>query len=162
MSTSRTISLEIFEEHEEVTYYTIKFQGEDLSETDKFFSTFIEQKKFLEDLSIISRKIERIGKSGCEERHVRREGKMRDNVCALPENGIFGCKLRLYGIRLSKNIVILGNGGHKTTKTYNEDPILNSYVEALQAIDYKIKSNLKQSKITIKYKNLKGKLTFQI
>ena len=44
-------------------------------------------------------------------------------------------KLRLYCLRISDQILILGNGGVKTTRTYEEDPKLMGYVVDLQAFD---------------------------
>lgn len=162
MNNVQKIHLEVFEQHEEVTYYTIRYDGETYSEVEKFIIKNSEDKKLREDLHIISRKLERIGRSGCEERHVRNAGKKNDDVCALPEYGIFGCKLRLYAIRISRNIVILGNGGKKTTKTYNEDPFLNSCVETLQQINYKIKNRVRYNKISINLNSIEGNLIFQL
>lgn len=58
--------------------------------------------------------------------------------------------------------MILGNGGLKTTKTYNVDPVLNEYVEDLKSIDYQIYQLQKQNKITTNGKELKGNLRFYI
>ena len=46
---------------------------------------------------------------------------MNDHVSAL---AIDSRKLRLYCLRISDQILILGNGGVKTTRTYEEDPKL--------------------------------------
>lgn len=54
---------------------------------------------------------------------------MNDRVCALP---VLRSKLRLYCLRLSDSILILGNGGVKKTKTYNEDYTLKGYVITFQ------------------------------
>ena len=54
------------------------------------------------------------------ERFFRAEGKMNDNVQAIPIEG----KLRLYYLRISEKIVILGNSVIKNTKSYQEDPKL--------------------------------------
>lgn len=63
------------------------------------------------------------------ERYFRREGKYADRVYALPTDS---GRLRLYCLRLSDKILILGNGGIKATRTYNEDSELNGYVMDLQ------------------------------
>ncbi|MNK40617.1 hypothetical protein D3C87_592670 [compost metagenome] len=161
MNIRQKISLEVFEQYEEVTYYTIRYDQEEYSETEKFFLNFMDKKEFKEDIDIISRKIENIGRKGCEERHFRHAGKMRDDVCSLPEYCI-GSKLRLYAIKVSKNVVILGNGGYKNTKTYNEDPVLNNYVTTLQIIDGKLKRKIYHKKININNNILQGSLTFEI
>lgn len=69
---------------------------------------------------------------GFLDRYFRPEGKMRDRVSALP---IQSSKLRLYCLRLSDSVLIVGNGGQKDTKTYQENPELNGYVINLQKLD---------------------------
>ena len=69
---------------------------------------------------------------GFLDRYFRPEGKMRDRVAALP---IQSSKLRLYCLRLSDSVLIVGNGGQKDTKTYQENPELNGYVINLQKLD---------------------------
>ena len=73
--------------------------------------------------------IGKIADYGAFERFFRPEGKMNDRVCALP---VLRSKLRLYCLRLSDSILILGNGGVKKTKTYNEDDALKGYVITFQ------------------------------
>lgn len=58
-------------------------------------------------------------------------------------------KLRLYCLRLSEKILVLGNGGVKNTKTYNEDNDLKGYVLTLQKFDKLIKEYVKDGSITI-------------
>lgn len=103
--------------------------------------------------------LDNIGKRGALERYLRPEGKFKDNVFALP---IEDTDLRLYVIRISDNILILGNGGIKKTRKYNEDPELNRIVEQLQSIDCLLKTMEKLGLIQIKGKQLLGKLEFEI
>ena len=84
--------------------------------------------------------------SGVLERYFRPEGKMRDHVCALP---IETSKLRLYCLRLSDKILIAGNGGVKSSATYQENADLNGYVVTLQKLDEAIKMAVKKGEITI-------------
>lgn len=72
--------------------------------------------------------INKIADMGALERYFRPEGKLKDRVCALP---IMQSKLRLYCLRLSDKILVLGNGGVKKTRTYNEDDTLKGYVLTL-------------------------------
>lgn len=161
MNLSNTISLEIFEEHDEVTFYTFRFLGDEFNEAEKFILNFIDKEKFEEDLGIITKMIEKIGKSGAEPRHFRNVGKMRDDVASLPEY-LYSSKLRLYVIHISKNIVLIGNGGYKKTKTYNEDPFLDNCVSLLQTIDFKIKNNIKHKKLSIINRKLVGNISYKI
>ena len=77
---------------------------------------------------------------------------------------IGGGKLRLYCLRISKQIVILGNGGVKTTKNYQEDPKLYGYVLDLQRFDQILKENLEKGYVSIEKKELNGidDITFEI
>ena len=98
---------------------------------------------------------------GALERFFRPEGKMNDNVAALP---LEGGKLRLYCLRISEQIVILGNGGLKSTRTYEEDPKLYGYVMDLQRFEALLKENIDKGYISIIEKELSGaeELTFEI
>jgi hypothetical protein len=147
-----------FEEHEKVTFYTLQYQGEE-TEVDKFFDQFPEGCDYDEDINIIIKWFERIGERGALERYLRPEGKRKDTVWAIP---LETCNLRLYLLRLSDEIIILGNGGGKTTATYNEDPFLNSCVELLQEIDGYIRSRLSKGKLSIYGKQIFGNTTFDI
>ena len=68
---------------------------------------------------------------------------MRDRVAALP---IETSKLRLYCLRLSYSVLIVGN---ESSKTYNEDEILNGYVVNLQKLDEIIQQAEKKGTIVI-------------
>ena len=57
---------------------------------------------------------------------------MSDRVSAL---SIDSRKLRLYCLRISDQILIVGNGGIKNTRTYQEDETLSGYVLDLQKFD---------------------------
>ena len=63
---------------------------------------------------------------------------------------------------MSDQVVILGNGGVKTTETYNEDPFLNGCVELLQEVDGYIKTRKKTGQLSIYQKQLFGNLTFHL
>lgn len=94
--------------------------------------------------------LEKIIERGALERFFRVEGKMRDNVAALSLDS--HC-LRLYCLRISDEILILGNGGVKTTRTYQEDEELSGYVMDLQSFDELLKQAQRNGSITIE-KNL--------
>ena len=83
---------------------------------------------------------------GALERFFRNEGRIKDNVKAL---AIDSRKLRLYCLRISDQILILGNGGIKTTRTYQENELLSGYVMNLQKFDQVLLNAQKNGKITI-------------
>ena len=90
---------------------------------------------------------------GFLERYFRPEGKMRDRVAALP---IETSKLRLYCLRLSDSVLIVGNGGEKVSKTYNEDSVLNGYVVNLQKLDEILHQAEKKGTIQIEETTIEG------
>lgn len=71
---------------------------------------------------------------------------MSDNVVAL---SLDSRKLRLYCLRLSDKILILGNGGIKTTRTYQEDETLLGYVCTLQTFNELLKEAQQKELIKI-------------
>jgi hypothetical protein len=152
------IEIELFEEHENVNFYTLRFQGKE-TEVDKFLDKFPEGCEYDDDIDIIIKWMDQIGERGALEDYFRPEGKFKDNVWAVP---IETNSLRLYVLRLSDEILILGNGGIKTTRTYNEDPDLNECVELLQTIDGYIKARIIKSTLSLYGKNIYGNTTFHI
>jgi len=161
VNSKKKVTIEVFEEHDEVTFYSIRINSNEDLEADDFFGKTFDYKKFEEDIGIMSKVIDRIGEKGADPRNFRRAGKSVDDVGALPDY-LYSSKLRLYAIRLSDNIVILGNGGLKTTKTYNEDPYLNECVETLMKIDRFLKSRLKNRSVTLYKSQLFGNLNFTL
>lgn len=159
MNPNQEIIIELFEEHAQVNFYSIRFSENDLTETDYFFDNALANKDLEEDINILSKLIDKIGENGANPRHFRFAGSRTDKVTALPEY-LSSSNLRLYAIRVSEKIVILGNGGLKTTKTYNEDPFLNKCVEILKTIDRFLDSRLKNESVFIFRKQLMGNLKF--
>ncbi|HSM46313.1 MAG TPA: hypothetical protein VK872_00745 [Draconibacterium sp.] len=153
-----TISIELFEEHDKVNFYTLRFQNEE-TEIEKFFDKFPEDCEFDEDIEIIIKWMDQIGKRGALERYFRPEGKRKDNVWAIP---VETSSLRLYVLRLSENILILGNGDVKTTKKYNEDTFLSKCVELLQEVDGYLKARINKEQISVYQKQLFGNLRFKV
>ena len=96
---------------------------------------------------------------GAWERFFRPEGKMKDSVVALPT---LSSKLRLYGLRLSDRILILGNGGEKKSRTYNEDDSLRGYVLTLQRFEELLKEGVRDGSVVITESEIKTDKTFEI
>ena len=71
---------------------------------------------------------------------------MNDDVCAL---SLDSHKLRLYCLRISNQILILGNGGVKETRTYQENEKLCGYVMDLQKFDRLLKAAQKNGTVSI-------------
>ncbi|MBK9192306.1 MAG: hypothetical protein IPM77_12815 [Crocinitomicaceae bacterium] len=87
--------------------------------------------------------IDKIGNVGALERNFRPE---INRLVALP---IETSKLRLYCYRISTEIVLIGNGGHKETRTFNEDPELNNYAKTLFSIGNILMSLIKSAQVNL-------------
>ena len=98
------------------------------------------------DFNVILLALSKIIDKGALERFFRNEGRMNDNVKAL---AIDSRKLRLYCLRISDQILILGNGGVKASRTYQEDSKLSGYVMDLQSFDKVLLKAQKSGKVTI-------------
>ena len=145
--------IQLLDECSDINIYTIHRVGESDSEFQKFAINHKDNSKVKNDFYRIMAWIQKIEERGALERYFRTESKFKDNVCALP---IDTGKIRLYVLRLSDQILILGNGGIKTTPTYTEDPILNKYVTTLAAIDRQLSNKLKRGQLRIQGKELIG------
>ena len=134
--------------------FTICFEGDDATEFQKFIEKFKEDATRKEDLSVILTAINRmLTASGFLERYFRPEGKMGDHVVALPIERI---RMRLYCLRMSDSVLIVGNGGMKSTKTYEEDESLNGYVITLKRLDKLLGQAMKSGKVTIEETTITG------
>ncbi len=150
-----TIFVELFEQHEQTNFYTIRFQREAESETDIFFTNF-DIEDFADDIDIIIEVIDKIGMIGAKERYFRLEGGM---VKAIP---LTSSELRLYLYRINDEVVILGNGGRKQTATYQEDPLLKKHVETIRAVGTMLMKRLARNESQLYNRQLMGNLTFTI
>ena len=134
--------------------FTICFEGESYTEFQKFIMKGNENATLKPDLQKILNALQRmLNAVGFLERYFRPEGKMRDRVAALP---IETSKLRLYCLRLSDSVLIVGNGGEKSSKTYNEDSVLNGYVVNLQKLDDILRQAEKKGTIQIEETTIEG------
>ena len=141
------------------TIYTIQFLSESDSEFERFYARFKDDAEYNPDLMRIVALIDKIADMGALERYFRPEGKLNDSVCALP---VIQSKLRLYCLRLSDKILILGKGWFKKTRTYNEDDTLKGYVLTLQNFEKLIKDGEKNGTITITANTIETDKTFDI
>ncbi|MBQ5697821.1 MAG: hypothetical protein IIV50_05525 [Muribaculaceae bacterium] len=150
---SKKATIEPVEQSEVASLYTISFENDNHSEFAKFMTNFKDNARLQRDYQIILLALQKILENGVLERYFRPEGKFNDGVCALP---ISSGKLRLYCLRLSDKILIIGNGGIKDTQTYNENNELNGYVIDLQKFDALIKEAVKDGSISIEETEITG------
>jgi len=155
----RNLLLELLEDNDKVSLYSPKFEGEECTEFEKFILTYAESHP--SDLQQLVYRLDVIKRDGIEDRHFRYAGSKSDDVMALPSH-LETTSLRLYCLNLDYKVLILGNGGLKTTRTYEEDAQLNKCVETLQKIDIEIRECERQRIVTIKGCKLIGNLSFTI
>ncbi len=84
---------------------------------------------------------------------------MKDSIVALP---VVSSKLRLYCLRLSNGILILGNGGVKNSRTYEEDDSLRGYVLNLQKFEELLKEGQKNGSVVITERIIETDNTFEL
>lgn len=141
------------------TLYTIQFLSKSDNEFEEFYNKFKDDVELNPDLMRIVSFIGKIADTGAFERYFRPEGKMNDNVVALP---VLQSKLRLYCLRLSDKILIIGNGGVKNTKTYEESEELKGYVLTLQKFDKLIKEGINSGTISVTENKIETDNTFDV
>lgn len=145
--------LDVISESQKATLYSISFEKDGTTEFEKFVSEFELNAKYNSDYQRIIAALQAILDNGALERFFRPEGKMTDTVHAIP---IDGGKLRLYCLRISEQIIILGNGGVKSKRSYQEDPKLYGYVLDLQRFEKILKDNIERGYISVNEKELCG------
>lgn len=138
---------------DKVGLYSILFDDNQETEFRKFLMKFRDNATLNKDYQAIINALDRIIANGAFERYFRVEGKMNDRVSAL---AIESKQLRLYCLRISDQVLILGNGGVKTTRTYEESKELSGYVMDLQKFDELLKQAQKEGKIHIVQKIITG------
>lgn len=155
------VSLKTIEQNDNVGMFSICFEGNSESEFEKFLNEFKDNATYNKDFNVILMALSKIIDKGALERFFRNEGRMKDNLKAL---AIDSRKLRLYCLRISDQILILGNGGIKTTRTYQENELLSGYVMDLQKFDQVLLQAQKTGKVTIEKNMITGieSATFEI
>lgn len=153
------VELVLVNDADKCTIYTIQFSEEAETEYERFYSKFIEDVQLNQDLLRIVQLVDKIAEEGALERFFRPEGRVRDSVVALP---VLRSKLRLYCLRLSDRILVLGNGGIKNSRTYEEDDSLRGYVLTLQKFEELLKEGQRDGTVIITSKTIETDKTFKL
>lgn len=140
------VELYLIDKGDNCTLYSLLFLRDSDSEFEKFVNRFIDSAEYNDDYADIAAFVNRIMDVGAKERFFRPEGNVSDSVVALPT---IKSKLRLYCLRLSDKILILGNGGVKKTRSYNEDPELRGYVLTLQKFERLLREGVDEGSVII-------------
>ena len=149
----KNTTLEMVAKSDKVSLYSISFEKDHTTEFERFMLKFESESSLNRDFLRIIYALQKIMEEGALERFFRPEGSMKDSVCALPiESG----KLRLYCLRLSDRIIIIGNGGIKESRTYQEDKTLLGYVMDLQKFDSLLKQYIEIGWLSVEEKEISG------
>ena len=149
----RTATIQTIGQSDRVGLYSILFEDKNENEFREFMRKFKDNAVLNKDFQAIVWAIDRIIANGAVERYFRPEGKMTDRVAAL---AIDSHRLRLYCLRISDQILIMGNGGVKETRTYEESKELYGYVMDLQKFDELLKQAQQNETIVIEQTVITG------
>ena len=149
----RSATIQTIGQSDRVGLYSILFEDKNENEFRAFMRKFKDNAVLNKDFQAIVRAIDRIIANGALERYFRPEGKMTDRVAAL---AIDSHRLRLYCLRISDQILIMGNGGVKETRTYEESKELYGYVMDLQKFDELLKQAQQNETIVIEQTVITG------
>jgi hypothetical protein len=149
--------LEIFEQFRKVTFYTLRDETQEYSETDRFIERFSNDAQYKEDYDQIATLIEAIGEThGAKDIFFSRH---EAHATALPPskslvlNGLeilfMHNSLRLYCLKIAENIVILFNGGIKTSQKVQDSPDLMPKFRNAQYWVKKILENIQDKSIIV-------------
>ena len=151
-------NIELIEEYEDINFYSIHLEGEELSEFENFFEKFPEGCSYDEEIDVVISWLDKISERGALERYFRPEGHYGDGVGVIPID--IGNKIRLYCIRLSNKILIFGNGEVKDAKSWQQSTTLAPYVKLLIDTSRFIQSRIKDGTIVLVDKEIIGNLNF--
>lgn len=127
------------------TIYTIIEKGAENSLFQQFLNKYYPL--FPDEVGFMMQRLISIGrKVGAQDHFFKHgEGLLGDGVSALYDQPNY--KLRLFCVRYGSGIVILGGGGIKKTKTWQEDPILKKQAELMIEFSKKLTNRIKSGEI---------------
>ena len=152
----KRLTIEPFKSLQKADFYSLRFPDKEICETDDFISRFVNDLLYQKDLQKIVYWLNKIGQeSGALERYFRPE----KGAKALP---IYVSKLRLYCIRVSDDVLILGNGGVKTTQKVQDSPDCYPAFYDITSIERIFRKRKANGQIKISGRKIEGNLNFEI
>lgn len=151
------ITLTLFKSFDKVNFYAFQFEDDDRTETEKFFAKFEEDARFNDDLNNMATWLSIIGrKYSAKKDFFRHEGA----ASALPPpyskmiHEVIVNDLRLYCLRISDEVVILANGGIKSSQTVQDSPDLLPHFRFVNAMSKQIDEFMKDGTFKLDGKNI--------
>ena len=137
--------VELIEQYDKLNLYSIRIDGHEYTEFEEFVLRFSDE-EYKEDLDIVLSWLDNIIRRGALERYFRPEYRYGSGISAIP---IETNRLRLYCVRISKKILIVGNGGIKDADKWQNSPLLSSIVNRLIDTERFIQSRKRNDTIWI-------------
>jgi hypothetical protein len=144
----------VFKSLPKVTFYSIQYEGEIKSETEKFFERFEQDGNRQDQIRAFILTLLRMGnETGATTFYFdRNEGfidalpSKKGTQLEKPSDRDYPFDLRLFWLRLSPTVVLLFNGGIKSSEKLNDSPDLfpakyRAAVRAAQAVSDQLKSS---------------------
>lgn len=141
------------------TIYSIQYSGSKMDELEVTLNSLktIESGTYNLIVSLLDRMV---CKKGFDELHFNLNvGKRTDKVCRLD---VGGSDFRLYCIRINSSLIIIGGGGMKLTRTYQETESTDKAVKILQAIYSIFDTRLESGELKIVGDKIEGNKKFEI
>lgn len=158
MGHSRVVEIVPFEDYERATFYSLQYEGESASETEKFFARFKKDAKYKGFAELISRAIADIGnKYGAKENQFRPENSFH----ALPRKAV-RCDLRLYCVTYGNQAVLLGNGGIKTSQLVKDSPDAFKHFRFFEKFERMVRNRISKGELTLANRIIEGDRYFEI
>ena len=140
------ITLQLFKSFQKVNFYTFKFEESEHTETDKFFLKFELNESVADDLNNLAGWLSLIGqKYGAKISFFRHEASAQ----ALPPpmskmiHEVIVNNLRLYCVCINEQIVILANGGLKTSQKVQDSSDVLQHFRFANAMSKQISDLIK-------------------
>ena len=130
---------------EKVKYYSFRFEHSENNEFYDFLNRMEDESEYEEDMNNLFVWLEYIGqKEGAKEKYFRHEGYNSDTSGLPPPRTIMEVyeipvkDVRLYCFRLNEHVVVLFNGGIKTTDKAQDCPNVSQYFKQANNIVKKL------------------------
>lgn len=152
----KRLILEKYKALQKADFYTLRFSDKEICETDDFIQRFVHDLLYQKDFSTIVYWLNKMGQeSGTLERFFRPE----KGAKAIP---IYSSRLRLYCIRISDDLLILGNGGVKSSQKVQDSPDAYPSFLNIITIQREFAKRRNRNEITISGREIEGNLNFDL
>lgn len=141
-----------------VRFYTLRIDEAPRTEAERFRMRFLDHPLHGSDYLEIASILKQIAKRGAQRRYFRHERLAE----ALPPKFIRNSKLRQYVIRISDNILILGNGCVKETRTAQESQDCKPTFRIMNKVSERITNLCIERDILVSEDCLEGELNFEL